>query len=447
MGLVPFANNWAYLDIELGWLERLLLVAVSQQKKNLKSVARVAKNSSDKATSDWWQGLVTITTNRAYDDTAPKAGSGPSLGYQKTLDQRITLSRASKVALGLPAMQTGLGLSLFEKKLVLMALAPEVQVRYGKLYHYLQTGTHCTKGSLPTLDLALRILCRNDAERRLARTRLAGSNSLLERRVLHCVGESSTLLGSQLRLADEWIDYLLAENPDPSWPMRFVMTDRFAQRCRVKISWSELVLADAVKTQLELATAQTASRVLLVGETGVGKDQVAIALAAHLNRSLYSLDLTQVPQSDWHACLKELNNAKYSIVLLKGAHRWLGRASSTSIDQALLQKWVNQSSAHIVCTVQHRHLVRRHWRHQLTVIDVPNPNADLRLQLWKQAFPNGVKSMGKVRWQTLAEVLELVPGKIKAVGQTATKLAGNESVTIDHLQQALDQQGYAWKLR
>ncbi|MEM9808747.1 MAG: hypothetical protein AAF959_26110, partial [Cyanobacteria bacterium P01_D01_bin.56] len=342
MGFVPFANNWAYLDTELSWLERLLLVAVSQQRKNLKSVTRAAKTTSDKATSDWWQGLVTIT-NRAYDDTAPKSSAGPSLGYQKTLDQRIMLSRAGKVSLGLPAMQTALGLSLFEKKLVLMALAPEVQVRYGKLYHYLQTGTHCSQGSLPTLELALRVLCRNETERRRARTKLVGPTSLLRRQILQGVGESSTLLSSQLQLAPEWVDYLLAEKPDPSWPMQFVMQGHWAQRCRERVIWSELPLADTIKSRLEIATATAASRLLLVGGKGVGKEQVAIALATHLKRPLHILDLAQIPVPDWDACIKELNDAKYPMVLLKSAHHWLGRASS--MEQALLQQWLNRSSS------------------------------------------------------------------------------------------------------
>lgn len=445
MGFVPFANNWAYLDTELSWLERLLLVAVSQQRKNLKSVTRVAKTASDKATSDWWQGLVTITTNRAYDDTAPKASAGPSLGYQKTLDQRIMLSRAGKVSLGLPAMQTALGLSLFEKKLVLMALAPEVQVRYGKLYHYLQTGTHCSRGSLPTLELALRILCRNETERRRARTKLVGTTSLLGRQILQGVGESSTLLSRQLQLAPEWVDYLLAEKPDPSWPMQFVMQNHWAQRCRERVIWSELALADTVKTRLELATAQTAARVLLVGEQGVGKERVAIALSTHLKRPLHILDLAQIPRADWHECIKELNDAKYPMVLLKSAHHWLGR--EFSMERALLQQWLKQSSSHILFTVQHRHLIRRHWRQQVTVVNIPRPNADMRLQLWNQAFTQGVKSMGKVRWQTLAEGLDLLPIEIERIGQATTKLARQEPITIDHLQQALDQQGYNWKLR
>ncbi|MEL6229878.1 MAG: hypothetical protein AAFR24_08195 [Cyanobacteria bacterium J06627_3] len=448
----PFANNWAYLETELTWLERLLLVAVAQQRKNLKSVTRVAKTSSDRATSDWWQGLVAIKS-RAYDDVAPQsggqaggqAGGRPSLGYQKTLDKRILLSRARKIALGLPTMQSVLGLSLFEKKLVLMVLAPEVQVRYGKLYHYLQTGTHCMAGALPTVELALRVLCRNDAERRRARALLTGAKSLLQRQVLRCVEGAPTLLGSQLQLAPEWVDYLLAENPDPVWPARLMVADRFAQGCRERITWQELMLADGLKQQLQTMVAQPRWRLLLVGDPDVEKEKVAIALSTHLKHPLQIIDLAQISPQDWPACLSELTQTDYPVVLIKAAHHWLGRSSA--IDRAGLQHWLTQASAQIIFSVSHRHLVRRYWRQQLTAIDIPMPDAELRLQLWHQTFPDGVKSMGKVRWSALAQGISLSNGQITEIGRQAGILAGDQAITIDHLQQALAQQGQDWKLR
>ncbi|MBE9066402.1 hypothetical protein IQ260_07030 [Leptolyngbya cf. ectocarpi LEGE 11479] len=444
MGSVPFANNWAYLDTELSWLERLLLVAVAQQRKMLKSVARVAKTPADKATSDWWQGLIAVK-HRAYDDVAPKSGEQPSLGYQKTLDNRILLSRANKVSLGLPAMQTALGLSLFEKKLVLMALAPEVQARYGRLYHYLQTGANCAAGSLPTVELALRVLCRNETERRRARARLSGHTSLLKRQVLRCVDGAPTFLGSQLQLAPEWVEYLLAETPDPSWPMRFVMAERFSQRCGDRTPWSDIILADPLKQQLQSVISQPQARLLLVGEKGVGKERVAIALATHLKQPLYTLDLAQISPQDWPSCLSELDQAAYPMVLVKSAHWWLGRESD--IARTALQQWLTTSSARLIFSVCHRHLVCRYWRQQLTIIDIPMPDAEQRLQLWQQAFPNGVKSMGKVRWTSLAEGLALSQSQIMEIGQRSKTLASEQEIAIDHLQEALQQQGQIWKLR
>ncbi|MEO0350595.1 MAG: hypothetical protein AAF282_11175 [Cyanobacteria bacterium P01_A01_bin.15] len=439
---IPFPNNWVYLETELTWLERLLLVAVAQQRKTLKSVTRVAKTSSDKATSDWWQGLITVK-NRTYDDIALKPAERPSLGYQQVLDQRIRLSQAGQVSLGLPTMQTVLGMSLFEKKLVLMALAPEVQVRYGRLYHYLQTGAHCAAGALPTVELALRMLCRNDMERRRARTQLSGANSLLQRQILCRVEGAPTLLGSQLRLASDWVDYLLAETPDPAWPLQWLMATRFVQR--VPVLSSEVVLADGLKPQLQAVAAKPRSRLLLVGEKGTGKQEVAIALANQLQQPLHSLDLAQIPPQDWPACLTELDQANYPIVLIKSAHRWLGRTSA--IDCAALQQWLTQSAAHVIFLVHHRHLVRRHWRQQLTVIDIPMPEADLRLRLWHQAFAGGVKGMGKVRWTTLAEGLALSKADIMDIATLAQALAGPDETALTHLQQALIQQGYSWQLR
>lgn len=453
---IPFANNWAYLETELTWLERLLLVTVAQQRKNLKAVTRVAKTSSDRATSDWWQGLITIK-NRAYDDVAaqPKGQSGgqagrqssgrPPLGYQKTLEHRILLSRAKKIALGLPTMQSVLGLSLFEKQLVLMVLAPEVQVRYGKLYHYLQTGTHCMAGSLPTVALALRVLCRNDGERRRARALLTGPQSLLELQVLRCVEGAPTLLGSQLQLAPEWVDYLLAENPDPIWPARAMAANRLVHPSRERVLWPDLILAENLKQQLLTMVAQPQGRMLLVGKQGVGKERVAIALAHHLKQPLHILDLAQLSSQDWPASLTELSQANYPMVLIKSAHHWLDRTAA--VDQVVLQHWLAKTGGHVIFLVSHRHLVRRHWRQQLTIIEIPMPDAEIRLQLWQQSFPKGVKSMGPVRWQSLAEALAVSQQEIFDISQITKKLAGDAAITLEHLQNVLDQQGYTCKLR
>lgn len=442
MGSAPFANNWAYLETELNWLERLLLVAVSQQRKNLKSVTRVAKTSADKATSDWWQGLIAVK-NRAYDDTAQKPKDPNAQGYQKTLDQRIFLSRVKKVNLGLPTMQMALGLSLFEKKLVLMAIAPEVQVRYGKLYHYLQTGVHCATGALPTVELALRVLCRNELERRRARTRLSGPNSLLERGILRCVGDAPTLLGSQLQLAPEWVEYLLSENPDPGWPVQFILSQRSALQCRQRLNWSDLIVADEVKQRLR--SAQSPLRLLLTGEEELGKDHCAIALATHFNQPLHILDLAQVSAQDELACIKEFQQIKYPILLIKSAHRWLGR--SVTIEDSVLQQWMSQTPAHIIFTVSHRHVVRHHWRQRLTMVDIPLPDAELRLRLWQQAFSNGVKGMGNARWTSLAEEIALSTQQIAQIFRRTKELAGEDDITIQHLKQVLADQGHVWKPR
>ena len=83
-------------------------------------------------------------------------------GYQNQLENRVKLTAQESVVLALPSLRHYLNLTLFEKNLILMALAPEVNRRYGQLYHFLQTGEESKSASdLPMMDLALRLLCRS----------------------------------------------------------------------------------------------------------------------------------------------------------------------------------------------------------------------------------------------------------------------------------------------
>ncbi|MEM9978208.1 MAG: hypothetical protein AAF808_11320, partial [Cyanobacteria bacterium P01_D01_bin.2] len=241
----------------------------------------------------------------------------------------------------------------------------------------------------------------------------------------------------------DWVDYLLAETPDPAWPLGWVMATRFAQRAPVVSS--EVVLADGLHQQLQAVVAKPRSRLLLVGEKGTGKQEVAIALTTQLQQPLHVLDLAQIPPQDWPACLTELDQVSYPAVLIKSAHHWLGQSSA--VDRAALQHWLTASSARIIFSVRHRHLVRHYWRQQLTVIDIPMPDTDLRLRLWHRAFAEGVKGMGKVRWTALAEGLALSSAEITDIAKMAQSLADSEEIALNHLQQALIQQGHSWQLR
>ena len=178
--LMPFADNSSYLRTELAWLDRLLMLAIARQRKDEKVIKKVAATPADKVSSHWWKGVITVP-NPSYDDcrvVPQKPKCKPSVGYQSQLESRIKISAKDSVVLGLPSLRNYLTLTLFEKNLLLMALAPEVDRRYGRLYHFLQTGEEKSNTSdLVMVDLALRLLCRNALERRRARARLTRPDS------------------------------------------------------------------------------------------------------------------------------------------------------------------------------------------------------------------------------------------------------------------------------
>ncbi len=270
----PFTDNWAYVKTELQWLDRLLLLAVGRQRKERRETDKVSSTQRDRLTRHWWKGIITLDTPPSYDDGRPASPSadllsgnawqqsassaaGPSLdqqntdprtaaprnaepktpesktpesktpelqnpdprhpdskqapaSYQRQLDGRIQASRAEGIQLGLPALCDRLQLTLFEKNLLILGLAPEVNRRYARLYGYLQESE---TSPLPQVDLALKLLCRNDQEWYTARRRLAEASPLLQTGLVSLVApEVQPLLTHRVRLAPPLVNYLLA-NP------------------------------------------------------------------------------------------------------------------------------------------------------------------------------------------------------------------------------------------
>ncbi|MEB3231716.1 MAG: AAA family ATPase [Leptolyngbyaceae bacterium] len=236
-----FTDNWGYLKTELTWLDRMLMMALARYRQEKKSVDRIAQSPADQASSHWWKGVVSLDGNIAYDEHRPSAPinghrstkpgdsstGGQSaqpqpqpqakLGYQQQLDLRIQASKRNGVTLALPWLCDRLKLSLFEKNLILMALAPEVNRRFARLYRYLQSHDDHLVSDLPSVELVLRLLCRNDQEWRRARQQLNPDAALMTHNLVLLLYQShDPFLNATIRLADELVDCLLAEDPDPN---------------------------------------------------------------------------------------------------------------------------------------------------------------------------------------------------------------------------------------
>ncbi|MGF1496419.1 MAG: AAA family ATPase [Elainellaceae cyanobacterium] len=212
-----FADNWAYLKVELSWLDRILMMALARHRQDKKGVDHIAQTGADRVSSHWWKGVISIDGKVAYDEhrSAAKASSGTQkVSYQQQIDARIRLSRQQGIVLALPNLCDRLQLTLFEKNMVLMALAPEVNRRYARLYHYLQSDRQQGTADLPTVELVLRILCRNDKEWRVARNRISVDSPLLHHQLIKLLYQpQETFLTASIRLSEGLVDYLLAESP------------------------------------------------------------------------------------------------------------------------------------------------------------------------------------------------------------------------------------------
>ncbi|MGB3297732.1 MAG: hypothetical protein WBA76_05640 [Phormidesmis sp.] len=498
----PFLDNWAYLKTELSWLDRLLMLAIARQRKEVTAVNKIANTDADRVSAHWWKGVIAVS-KPAYDDCRVPAGvlaqqaessaqahCRPALGYQQQLENRIQASAKNETVLALPSLRHYLNLTLFEKNLLVLVLAPEINRRYGRLYNYLQTGKDTPQApDLPTVDLVLRLLCRNDLERRRSRAKITGLDSLIEKRILRYVTlGASTRLNSYLQLNDSWVDYLLSEQPDQhvlfaqlAQPPAQILAlpaptpaTRAVQITQPQVPWDKLILPTPLLAQMHTLTQQAAVGLLtrfsagpssaasviggspaqksavqkgqialIVGERGTGKTMAAGAMTASLRQPLNVLDLKQIYPEHWEAVLASLDATRYPVLLIQSAWVWFGRNSP--LPKSQLTQWLQQrqrSPGMTFLSTRYLHTVKAQWRQQMNaVLTLPMPNKAARTILWRQAFA-GIVCSSKIDWQVLAGQMKISGGEIQLIAYDALAIAQSKNaktITLGHIQQAIAQ--------
>ena len=202
-----FRDNWSYLKIEMSWLERILLNAVAKARVQEAKLNRHAKTNADRATRDWWEGIVSFE-KVGYDSPPPARRVNPDQSYQQQLDSRIKQSQAAGIELVLPRLCDRYNLSLFERQTVLLAIAPEIHRRYGELCGYL-----AGSAGLPTVDLALRLFCRDDQAWRQGRSQLLAGALVTEGFLLPVISSAQSFLQQPLKLNPYLVSDLVGSGP------------------------------------------------------------------------------------------------------------------------------------------------------------------------------------------------------------------------------------------
>jgi hypothetical protein len=365
-----FRDNWSYLKVEINWLERILLTAAAKARKTDATFTRFAKNKADRSTHTWWEGLVTFD-KVGYDSPPPPPAPKPAMSYQQQLDARIQKSQSAGVILALPMLCDRHHLSLFEKQAILLAMAPEVHRRYGELCGYL---TGQDNVGLPTVDLALRLFCRDDRAWRQGRSqllhgKLTDQGILIQSNRLH-----QSFLEAPLKLAPDIVSYLLAEQP-------LLLPDA---QCELQ----SLTAAPTgpLSASLEKPFQQTLTRLSSPAPIGqaaqwIGLDRIASPdekinfyhhLAQALNLSIVLLDLaTLTPmQQDQvlHPRSRRAERSSPTLLVITAAQRWLSR--SGTLDRIEIPQLIQALKAQytwIIFDLPYPIALSQHWRSWITV--------------------------------------------------------------------------------
>ncbi|WP_327343111.1 AAA family ATPase [Streptomyces europaeiscabiei] len=219
--------------------------------------------------------------------TPPAAGDRESEAELDRLSaeiaERVTLSMRGGVGLRLVALAGLFELHPVDIDIVVMCLAPEMDRRYERLYGYLHDDL---TRRLPTVGLALDILCSDPATRAVARTRFAPSAPLVRHRLITLTEDSATpthsLLGNSVRLDPRVAGFLL-EDDDPVDRLR-----PYARLAAPAGTLEDLYFPPEFGASLARVSEHADDRLVVYcqGSYGVGKQSAAAACARRRNAPL-----------------------------------------------------------------------------------------------------------------------------------------------------------------
>lgn len=314
------------------------------------------------------------------------------------------------------------GLSGFDTDVMLIALAPELDLRYERLYAYLQDDVARKR---PTVDLVLNLLCPSVEAKFLRRAHFAPAAPLIRHGVLHLLPDphqvQPPLLAHAIKLDEQIVRFLLGEE---------TLDSRLAPFCQLRhprVSLEHLPLHSETRRALRVLALQARAehrplRLYFYGPHGVGKRRTAEALAGEVGVQLLAADLSEAldGKSDLGQTLTLLFRlARFSDALLYiSGLEALCREDRTMPSQHLLAALDASEGITILAGLQPRSFS---VRDSLDVIDVPFPVPDFvqRRVCWQVNLRAEGRLLAEGDLDTLASRFRLTPEQIASAVVTA----------------------------
>jgi SpoVK/Ycf46/Vps4 family AAA+-type ATPase len=306
-------------------------------------------------------------------------------------------------------------LSPFDVDLILIALAPELDLRYERLYAYLQDDVSRRR---PSVDLALNLLCPS-ADAKLVRRIHFGSDAPLVRHgLIRLIPDPNQveppLLAHYFKLDEQIVRLLLGHQ---SLDSRLVP---FCQMIEPAVSLDDLPLSTEVKRALPAMLAhslavRTPVRLYFQGPPGAGKRRTAEALAGEVGAPLLAADLVRALSAgpDFERLLKLLFREAWfqdAVLYLEGLDALRNEERSIQY-RRLLDVLAEDGVISILAGAQP-------WvpvgRGPIGVISVPFPIPDVALReaCWHDSLAAEALALGTDDIEALAGRFRLTPNQI-----------------------------------
>ena len=313
------------------------------------------------------------------------------------------------------------GLSDFELDLALIALAPEVDLRYERVYGYLQDDLSRKR---PTVDLALTLLCATASEKLEGRALFGPDATLLSRQVLTLIPDPQSvwppLLAHLLKLDEQIVDIVLRQGG---------LDRRLAPCCQLLAphrSFADTLLAEDVRKALlgmvAAAWGRRPLRFYFQGPRGAGKRGTAEALAGEMGVRLLVVSLDRLPLGD-HG-LPDFLALIFREAWLQGALLYLDDLDSLHGEQGTFcrRALAGQLAQHQGVTILAGAQVWAPWGEEpLGVLVMPFvlPDFARRRQIWADTLAGYGACLAPADLDALAGRFRVAPGQIREAVLTA----------------------------
>ena len=394
-------------------LDALLGVAVAQQ-------ARLLGPSS---LMDPWRGMHLAPTDVQRLLAQP---AHQSLGGAR--DAAGLLAASMRELGGLGQMAGALGLDDIDLAALLIVLAPDIDLRYGRLFGYLQDDiTH----KRPALDLIANLLAVDVSQRLEVCAHLGAAASLRRHGIVVGIGdESRAPLACDLAVDPVWRAWLLGAGIDDALP-------GVAMAAAASPTLAALALDPAARTLLEQACELAASlplRLWLHGAHGAGKHAAAVAVAQRLGRRLVPLDLRDAASSAEVAALVE-RRARAAclfggVLYVHGAERLEPR--DPQLVRALMAA-LAAAPCHLVLACVTPPPAAHAAVLPMIRVHLHYPDEPARVQLWRQATRQVGAAVSEADLAVLAARFSLSAPQIEQAAAEAQLLAmARQSATLGY---------------
>jgi AAA+ superfamily predicted ATPase len=311
-------------------------------------------------------------------------------------------------------------LSPFEERVVVACLALELDLKYEKLFAFLQDDLTRKR---PSVELLLRLFCADDAERLRARNLFAPHATLARARLLRAVEQpDAPALARLLALDDRVVNYLLEAGGLDAETARLCKLVAPDDAATPATRSPELLAHLAGLARGHLQSMDEPPRKLffhLAGPAGAGRRSLARAVCAELGVPLMFIDVRRALAAESPSAETFIRLAREAILqpaaLYLEEFEALGeRGESDTLRRDAVAALEEYSWLTFVATEKPFEPAGLFGPHHVLCHELPMPDARERAWLWPELAAENDDGAGVgADWVALAAKFRLTPGQMK----------------------------------